>query len=147
MGDFWGDYVNCGSGLPAPFATCYSTKVPPASSVQTEAVQYQPRLLTPYSMDYFISRLAIVWLLVFSSSSVLVSAGNYVVGWGSSGQQTNVPPSATNVMAIAAGATCSLALKSDGSVIAWGQGGATNRPAGLSNVVAIAAGGREGVRL
>ena len=45
-------------------------------------------------------------------------------------------------MAIAAGVSCSLALKSDGTVVAWGANfyGQTNVPAGLSNVIAIALG-------
>lgn len=56
--------------------------------------------------------------------------------------QTNVPPSATNITAIAAGGFHSLALKDDGTVVAWGENdcGQTNVPAGLSNVVAISAG-------
>jgi hypothetical protein len=48
----------------------------------------------------------------------------------------------SNVIAIAAGNAHALALKSDRTVVAWGQNsfGQTNVPAGLSNVVAIAAG-------
>ena len=42
-------------------------------------------------------------------------------------------------MAIAAGSGHSLALKSDGTLVAWGVGAGTNIPAGLSNVMAIAA--------
>jgi Regulator of chromosome condensation (RCC1) repeat len=48
----------------------------------------------------------------------------------------------TNVVAISAGFSHSLALKADGTVIGWGDNdlGETNIPAGLTNVVAIAAG-------
>ena len=49
----------------------------------------------------------------------------------------------TNVKAIAAGRTHSLALKNDGTVVAWGalnSGVKVVVPSGLSNVVAIAAG-------
>jgi alpha-tubulin suppressor-like RCC1 family protein len=68
-------------------------------------------------------------------------AGNVVVAWGGSDSgQTNVPPSATNVIAIAAGYKHSLALKSDGKVLGWGSAPASVPPATLSNVVAIAAG-------
>ena len=83
-----------------------------------------------------------------------------VVGWGRNrdGQATGVPirsfPSETNglvrlggrvlsnVVAIAAGGDFSLALKSDGSVIGWGDNSfhQIETPVGLSNVVAIAAG-------
>jgi hypothetical protein len=87
----------------------------------------------------FVSKAALAGLFLFSTSSALVRAGNYVVAWDGTGQ-LNVPTAATNVQAVAAGSGLSLALKGDGTVIAWGQAGLTNVPAGLSNVVAIAAG-------
>jgi hypothetical protein len=48
-----------------------------------------------------------------------------------------------NVIAIAAGVGHSLALKSDGTVLAWGQNGAgeSTVPTNLSGVIGIAAGG------
>jgi len=82
-----------------------------------------------------------------------------VVGWGfnRSGQATGFKSSnsentngivtingqvLSNIVAIAAGWTHSLALKSDGTVIAWGdsESGQTAVPNGLRDVVAIAAG-------
>jgi alpha-tubulin suppressor-like RCC1 family protein len=83
-----------------------------------------------------------------------------VVGWGYNeyGQATGVPNAVfpnqstgtvmiagqvlTNVAAIAAGFEYSLALKRDGTVVAWGHPFAMKMtvPAGLSGVVAIAAG-------
>lgn len=57
---------------------------------------------------------------------------------------TNPPPDLTNAIAVSAGGTRALGLKSDGTVRAWGgnpAGTATNVPAGLSNVVSIAVGG------
>jgi alpha-tubulin suppressor-like RCC1 family protein len=83
-----------------------------------------------------------------------------VVGWGSNrfGEATGVPTSAfphyssgvvviagqplANVTAIAADTKFSLALKRDGTVVAWGYKGfhQTDVPAGLAGVVAIAAG-------
>src|SRR5208282_2250645 len=51
-----------------------------------------------------------------------------------------VPAGLSHVTAIACGNTHSLALRSDGTVIAWGAGPGTNVPAGLANVTAIAAG-------
>ena len=50
-------------------------------------------------------------------------------------------------MAIAAGASNSVALKNDGTVVAWGDNsyGECNVPPGLSNVVALASGGGSAV--
>ena len=61
---------------------------------------------------------------------------------GSGWAAATVPPGLTNVTAIAAGTFHSLALKSDGTVIAWGINsyGQTNCPPGLTNVVSVAAG-------
>ena len=45
-----------------------------------------------------------------------------VVGWGYSGAgETVVPANATNVVAIAGGGGHSLALRADGTVVAWGN--------------------------
>ena len=67
-------------------------------------------------------------------------ANSRVISWGS---LTNVPPNLTNAVAITAGQSHSLALRADGTVVAWGDNsfGQTNTPPGLINVVAIAAGG------
>jgi alpha-tubulin suppressor-like RCC1 family protein len=77
-------------------------------------------------------------------------AGGLVAAWGDdSWGQTTLPVGVNNVKAIAAGQRHSLALKSDGTIIAWGydypstyQGvsGATDVPHGLTNAVAVAAG-------
>jgi len=70
--------------------------------------------------------------------------------------QTNVPAGLSNVVAIAAGGYSSLALRNNGTVVAWGpelpptvslimDKGIV--PTGLSNVVAIAAGDRHSLAL
>ena len=53
-----------------------------------------------------------------------------------------VPGDLTNVLAIAGGQKHALAIKSDGKVVAWGDGtnGKTNVPPSATNVIAIAAG-------
>lgn len=82
---------------------------------------------------------------------------NLVTAWGREGAtfyntetgedilpapETNVPMTLTHVQAIAGGDQHALALKSDGTVVAWGDhiNGQIAVPAGLSGVVAIAAG-------
>jgi subtilase family serine protease len=74
-----------------------------------------------------------------------------VVAWGNNDyHQTNVPSGLTNVVAIAAGQNHSLALKGDGTVVAWGDNryyGQINVPSGLTNVVAIAGGGYHSLAL
>jgi outer membrane protein assembly factor BamB len=70
-------------------------------------------------------------------------AEGVVVAWGQNNWgQTAVPEGLSNVVAMAAGSTHNLALKSDGTVVGWGAAnfGKTTPPAGLSNVVAVAAG-------
>ena len=72
-------------------------------------------------------------------------AGTVVV-WGADWSgQCQVPAGLSNsVVAVAAGYAFTLALKTDGTVAAWGEGdkdgGPCAVPAGLSNVVAVAAG-------
>jgi alpha-tubulin suppressor-like RCC1 family protein len=77
-----------------------------------------------------------------SSNAALVILN--VMTWGSTnGYGLNlVPLDLTNAVAIAAGYSHSVALKSSGRVVVWGDNywGQTNVPANLSNVVAIAAG-------
>jgi alpha-tubulin suppressor-like RCC1 family protein len=70
----------------------------------------------------------------------------FVDGWGS--DLAAIPAGLTNIIAVAAGlhdsGTHNLALRADGSVVAWGANfwGQTNVPTNLTNVVAIAVGGR-----
>ena len=89
-----------------------------------------------------------------------------VFGWGqanANGEVTGVPSFTdfssgqvalggrvlSNVVAVAAGTRFSMALKTDGTVVAWGENGfhQTDVPAGLSNVVAIAAGENFGLAI
>ena len=87
--------------------------------------------------------------------SLALESNGVVLAWGTSSDtnviksndgvdygQSLVPAGLSNVVAIAGGGFHSLALKSDGTVAAWGYNyyGETNLPPGLSNVVAIAAG-------
>jgi len=73
----------------------------------------------------------------------LVAEGDNSLG------QINVSAIATNAIAVAAGSWHSLALRSDGSVLAWGQNydGQCNVPANLNNAMVIAAGGYHSLAL
>jgi len=69
-----------------------------------------------------------------------------VIAWGSNSQgQINVPPSATNVIAVSAGWYHSLALRNDGTVVAWGA--ISNAPDGATNVIGIASGASNNIAL
>lgn len=72
-----------------------------------------------------------------------------VVGWGAMGvvnesAQATVPTTLGATLDVAGGEQHSVALKADGTVVAWGNGyyGQTTVPAGLSDVVALSAGMR-----
>ena len=82
-----------------------------------------------------------------AGSSASVAPGT--VGWGYGGPngrddfgQATVPAGLTGVTAIAVGTYHNLALKSDGTLVAWGlnTAGEGSVPAGLKGVTAIAAG-------
>jgi alpha-tubulin suppressor-like RCC1 family protein len=60
-------------------------------------------------------------------------------GWNPAGE-TTVPLGLTNVAALACSATRSLALKTDGTFVSWGQLYSGTPPPGTSNIVALAAG-------
>jgi alpha-tubulin suppressor-like RCC1 family protein len=64
-----------------------------------------------------------------------------VVAWGERNEagQANVPAGLAQVVQVAAGGSFSVALKNDGTVVAWGsnQLGQLNIPSELTNVVQI----------
>lgn len=91
------------------------------------------------------------WLFICLCFPALSHASAITV-WGDANNgitTASVPASATNVIALAAGDAHCLALRSDGTVVAWGQNsfGQTNVPSALTNVVSIAAGSTHSLAL
>jgi len=66
--------------------------------------------------------LRLVGVLLGVHGSFVALGDSRVVAWGLNNYgQTNVPPDLTNVVATAAGIEYSLAIRSDGTVIGWGD--------------------------
>jgi len=88
------------------------------------------------------------WFALLLTHLVLTSvrAGPNVVAWGNNDRPPNtaqnyVPSDLENAVAITGGSSHSLALKADGTVVAWGVSSfETKVPVGLKDAVAIAAG-------
>ncbi len=83
-------------------------------------------------------------LLISLWHPIAQAATGTVVVWGYyAGGVTNVPPGLTNIVSVAAGLDHAVALRNDGTVVAWGSDsgyGETHVPPGLSNVVSVSAG-------
>lgn len=88
-------------------------------------------------------------------ANFIVTPSGAVTAWGYNGwSQTNVPAGLGGVVSVAAGTYHSLALRSDGTVVAWGKVQTSGPsfieatvPSGLSGVTAIAAGGVQSMAL
>ncbi|EEF60886.1 immunoglobulin domain-containing protein [Pedosphaera parvula] len=81
-----------------------------------------------------------------ATSAVAMLTLGPVAAWGDNRSGQALPPAGlSNVVALAASSSFSLALKGDGTVVAWGSTVGTNVPAGLSNVVAISVGSTFGL--
>jgi alpha-tubulin suppressor-like RCC1 family protein len=73
-----------------------------------------------------------------------------IIAWGdNSAGQTDVPATATNAVAIAAGGDGGLCLRADGSLVAWGNNanGQNEIPLSVTNVISIAKGESHAVAL
>jgi alpha-tubulin suppressor-like RCC1 family protein len=78
-------------------------------------------------------------IVASSAMHVIVSGPTQVVAWGQNDQgQTSVPAGLVNVVAVSRTWSGSLALRADGTVVAWGA--APKPPDGLTEVVALAGG-------
>lgn len=88
--------------------------------------------------------------MVAYGAEKIFTTGRPVLAWGvNSSDQTSVPATLTNALAVAGGLEHSLALLSDGTVTGWGRNdaGQASPPGGLTNVTAIAAGSAHSLAL
>lgn len=76
------------------------------------------------------------------TSTVAQITFSRVASWGNGPSLTNAPVDLGSVLGVASGYFHALAIRSNRTVVAWGnsQNGTTNVPADLSNVVAVAGG-------
>ncbi len=96
-------------------------------------------------------RLALALLLSHQAATLCYGAGT-AAAWGdnNAGQVSPIPSAAlSGVVVVAGGGSHSLALRNDGTVVAWGWDnyGQTNVPAGLTNAIAISAGSLQSMAL
>jgi len=132
--------VRQGTITDATFGEIYPTN----TVARSEAYLWRQTLecpKNPYTFGLFVP--PVISLGGLGSISENYVAPKIPLAWGSSGSgQTNIPAGLTNATAISAGASHSLALKSDSTVVGWGANwnGQIDIPGDLTNVIAIAAG-------
>jgi alpha-tubulin suppressor-like RCC1 family protein len=88
-------------------------------------------------------RLFCLLITLASTLQLAVAGGVPLLAWGmNSAGQTNIPPAATNLVAVGAGWQHGLALRADGTLVPWGYAGdnLTVIPPEATNIVAVAVG-------
>jgi Immunoglobulin domain/Regulator of chromosome condensation (RCC1) repeat len=105
------------------------------AAMESGIAEFRPMRKSP-------SRSCVLTLLLIGLACWETHAGNYVVGWGSYSSSADVIVRAPilDAATVGAGQGFSVIVRSNGTVIAWGNNNAavqTNVPAGLSNVIAV----------
>lgn len=147
----WSDTSTNEDGFKVERATSPGGPWTQIAQVLPDTTTYRNTGLFPYTTYYYrVCAFTGMFNSDYSSISSAVpgnSSPTSVVGWGLNSDGEATPPAGlTGVVAIAAGYTDGLALKSDGTVVGWGFG-ATTPPVGLTNAVAVAAGGAHSLAL
>jgi len=134
-----------GSGGTSPYMwTISGGALPPGLSLSgTGAISGTPTTANTYDFTIRCAGANSQYSEKVCSATIAPATPPNVIAWGdNSSGQTNVPPQATNVVAISAGGFHNLSLKADGTVVPWGDNrfGQTTVPAAASNVAALSAG-------
>jgi alpha-tubulin suppressor-like RCC1 family protein len=127
---------------------CQGEIIRPYDNWSSQSLKHSNRSLTMKGTTADILRIteAVFWAaLMFAANA---SFGE-VVGWNTSGAASDVPDGLTNVVAIAAGDSHTLAVRVDGTVVAWGDDswGQIDVPSGLASVKAVAGGNEHSLAL
>ncbi|MCL5097021.1 MAG: hypothetical protein M1608_05735 [Candidatus Omnitrophica bacterium] len=134
----------------------YRGKYPPVTSKSRVLVLPRGRCHSSpvgcqrFAMALSYGGLILAGLVMASSAAFAGAIQTTVVAWGNNTLgQCDVPVGLTNVVAIAAGGSYTLALREDGRVVAWGdnQYGQIRVPQALTGVIAISAGNRHSLAL
>jgi alpha-tubulin suppressor-like RCC1 family protein len=147
----WGAFPGLSSGF---FAVAATGTEPVTCQWQLDGVDVLGATNTTLSLTN-VTPLMAGWYRAVLSNAVGVCLSDAallamvpVASWGYNGSNQNATPiEATNAVAISAGAMHNVALRRDGTVIAWGAAGLTNVPGGLSDVLSVAAGGNHSMAL
>jgi alpha-tubulin suppressor-like RCC1 family protein len=140
-------------GLPAIFNASVSGSSPLAYQWQLNGTNLPGATFINYTNSFLTTNDFGAYQIVVTnaggsvtSSVAMLTLGPVAAWFDTRAGPTLLPPvGLSNVVAIAANSGFSLALKSDGTVVAWGSGAVTNVPANVTNIVSIAAGGTFGL--
>ncbi len=144
-----GTVVGWGSGSPAtPPAGLSNVVAISAGTSQSLALKSDGTIVGWGSFGKIPATTNVVAISAGSLQNLALQADGTVIGWTVSGGPAGVPAGLSNVVAISVGGgylqqSFAVALKADGTLVAWGNNdtaGQVNAPAGINSAIAISAG-------